>query len=162
MTNLPSDTGRPAEVAETGQPAEAAPYPAAPTSVVGAPRAAVPARPGHVGEIRSTGLCVLLFIVTIGIYGLVWYYKVHKEMKEHAGEGIGGGIAVLLGLLVGFVMPFLTSSETGKLFERRGQRPPVSGITGLWILLPLVGSIVWFVKTNGALNAYWRSLGAHG
>jgi len=26
----------------------------------------------------------------------------------------------------------------------------------------IVGLIVWFVKTNGALNAYWRSLGAQG
>jgi hypothetical protein len=29
-------------------------------------------------------------------------------------------------------------------------------------LLPLIGSIIWFVKTNGALNAYWRSVGAQG
>ncbi len=27
-----------------------------------------------------------------------------------------------------------------------------------WFLF--VGLIVWFVKTNGALNSYWRSLGA--
>ena len=25
-----------------------------------------------------------------------------------------------------------------------------------WLLLPL-GMLVWFVKVNGALNAYWRS-----
>jgi len=24
----------------------------------------------------------------------------------------------------------------------------------------LAGPLVWFVQTNGALNAYWRSLGA--
>jgi len=80
----------------------------------------------------------------------------------HTGDGLGGGLALLLALLVGIVMPFLTASEVGRLYERRGQRPPVTGITGLWILLPLVGAIVWFVKTNGALNTYWRSLGAQG
>jgi len=57
-------------------------------------------------------------------------------------------------------MPFLTSSETGKAYERRGQQPPVTAVTGCWILLPIVGGIIWFVKTNGALNDYWRSLGA--
>jgi len=32
----------------------------------------------------------------------------------------------------------------------------------LWILLPIAGSIVWFVKVQGQLNDYWRSLGATG
>ena len=59
-------------------------------------------------------------------------------------------------------MPFLTSNEVGGLYERRGQAKPVSAITGVWILLPLIGAIVWFVKTNGALNSYWRSVGAQG
>jgi hypothetical protein len=36
----------------------------------------------------------------------------------------------------------------------------VSGVTGLWLFLPLVGGLVWFIKTNGALNAYWRQHGA--
>ena len=35
-------------------------------------------------------------------------------------------------------------------------------IYGLWFLLPLVGSIVWFIKVNGELNEYWKSLGAQG
>lgn len=115
---------------------------------------------GPVGQVRSTGLSMLLYVVTFGIYGLVWYYKTHDEMKRHTGEGLGGGLALLLGFLVGIVMVFLTPSEVGKLYERRGQRPPVGALTGLWILLPLAGAIVWFVKTNGALNSYWRSLGA--
>jgi hypothetical protein len=103
---------------------------------------------------------MLLYVVTFGIYGLVWYYKTHEEMKRHTGDGIGGGLALVLGLLVSPVMAFLCPGEVGKLYERRGQQAPVSAITGLWILLPLAGVIIWFVKTNGALNAYWRSLGA--
>ena len=56
-----------------------------------------------------------------------------------------------------------TSSEVGGLYSRRGQQPPVTGLTGLWYfpgIFILVGPIIWFVKTNGALNAYWRSVGA--
>ena len=115
------------------------------------------------GKIRSTGTCILLMIVTFGIYGLFWYYSTHDEMKRHSGQGIGGGIALLLALFVGIVMPYLTSSEVGGLYERSGRQKPVSGATGLWYfpgMLIIVGPIVWFVKTNGALNAYWRSLGA--
>ncbi len=106
---------------------------------------------------------MLLMVVTLGIYALVWYYQTHDEMKRHAGQGLGGGIALLLAWLVGIVMPFITSAEVGALYERRGQAKPVSGTTGLWSfpgVFLLVGPLVWFIKTNGALNAYWRSLRA--
>jgi hypothetical protein len=117
---------------------------------------------GPVGQVRPTGVSILLYIVTIGIYGFVWYYKTHDEMKRHSNEGLGGGVALLLAIFVGIVMPFFSSSEVGKLYSRRGQHPPVTGVTGCWILLPIAGAIVWFVKTNDALNYYWRSLGAPG
>jgi hypothetical protein len=116
-----------------------------------------------VGQIRSTGLAAFLFIITLGIYGLVWYYQVHDEMKRHSGQGLGGGVGLLIAFFVGFVSPFLVSAEVGQLYQRRGLQRPVSGATGLWNLLGifiLIGPIIWFVKTNNALNAYWRSLGA--
>jgi hypothetical protein len=128
----------------------------APAPAYGAPAPAT----GPIGRTRSTGLCILLFIVTLGIYGLFWYYNTHEEMKRHTGEGIGGLLALVIGFFVSIVMAFLSPYEVGRLYERRSQRPPVSALTGLWILLPLVGGIIWFVKTNGALNDYWRSLGA--
>jgi hypothetical protein len=142
-------------------PAQSAPPPpygsAPPANPYGAQP---PAVTGPAGHVRSTGTCILLFIVTLGIYGLVWYYKSHDEMKRYSGDGIGGGLALVLGLFINIVMAFLSPSEVGKLYERRGEPAPVSVLTGLWILLPLVGGIVWFVKTNGALNDYWRSVGA--
>ena len=119
--------------------------------------------PGSVGKVRSTGVCILLLFVTFGIYSLFWYFKTHEEMKRHGGLGMGGGLALLLAFFVGFVMPYLTSSEVGDLYERSGRNKPVSGLTGLWYfpgMLILIGPIVWFVKTNGALNNYWRSMGA--
>jgi hypothetical protein len=140
------------------------PAPAEPTATPAGMPAAVPAGMPNVGKVRETGTCFLLMIVTLGIYGFVWYFKTHEEMKRHTGTGLGGGIALLLAIFVGIVMPFLNSNEVGQLYSRRGQKPPVTAVTGLWVLLLgwffFVGLIVWFVKTNGALNAYWRSLGA--
>ncbi|WP_230487183.1 DUF4234 domain-containing protein [Nocardioides anomalus] len=146
--------------------------PAAPPAYGSIPAPAyggVPA-PSHggapIGTIRSTGTCVLLTIVTLGFYSLYWYYKTHEEMKQHTGAGLGGGLALVLSIFVGIVMAFVTPNEVGNLYARRGQAKPVSAATGLWALLLgwffFVGVIVWFVKTNGALNAYWRSLGAQG
>ncbi|WP_372735253.1 DUF4234 domain-containing protein [Nocardioides sp.] len=125
-----------------------------------------PGQPGAapIGQIRSNGTCILLAIVTLGIYTIVWSYKTHDEMKKHSGTGLGGGLALVLALFVGFVLYFVTPNEVGGLYERRGQAKPVSATTGLWALLLgwffFVGLFVWFIKTNNAINEYWRSLGA--
>ncbi|MGH3331101.1 MAG: DUF4234 domain-containing protein [Nocardioidaceae bacterium] len=161
----PEPSDLPTQPADTGdtqapdvQPARSATG-SEPPAAYGAPTGQ-----GAIGQVRSTGTCILLTIVTLGIYTWYWYYKTHEEMKQHTGQGIGGGIALLLAILVSIVMPFISSSEVGSLYARRGQAKPVSAVTGLWFLLLgwflFVGAIVWFVKTNGALNNYWRSLGA--
>lgn len=160
----------------TSVPDQAAPppygAPAPPSGGVPAPPVASQFAPipgpvdGPLGKVRSTGTCVLLTIVTLGFYTWYWYYKTHDEMKQHTGQGIGGGIALLLAIVISIVMPFINSSEVGGLYERKGQPKPVSAVTGLWFLLLgwffLIGAIVWFVKTNGALNEYWKSQGAQG
>ena len=123
------------------------------------------AQPGqlYVGKVRPTGLAMLLFVVTFGIYGYVWWYLVHDEMKRHSGQGIGGVVALVLAFFVSPVAAFFTSDEVGKLYERAGRQAPVTAVTGLWYfpgMFLLVLPIVWFVKTNGALNDYWRAYGA--
>jgi hypothetical protein len=122
------------------------------------------ARPqGPIGFMRPTGMIILLFFVTLGIWGFVWYYQVHEEMKRHSGEGLGGVLALVIAIIFGLVSPFLVSNEVGQLYERRGQERPVSALTALWFfpgIFILVGPFIWFVQTNNALNAYWESLGA--
>jgi hypothetical protein len=120
---------------------------------------------GPIGQVRSTGLTMLLFFVTFGIWGFVYFFQTHEEMKRHSGEGIGGVLGLVLSFFVGIVSPFLLSHEVGGLYERRGQQKPVSAPTGLWSfpgIFILVGPFIWFVQTNKALNDYWRSVGAQG
>ena len=146
------------------------PYPPPSAGPVGhhrMPGVPVPApylRPlGPVGQVRSTGLHMLLFVVTFGIWGYAYFFQTHEEMKRHSGEGIGGVLALLLSLFVWMASPFLLSHEVGRLYERRGQRRPVSALTALWFfpgMFLLVGPIIWFALTNRALSGYWRSLGA--
>lgn len=145
--------GQPPIPTQAGQLQPSAPYGYPP----------VPAGAGSIGQVRSTGTCMLLFFCTLGIYGLVWYFKVHEEMKRHSGSGLGGPLALVLAFFIGVASPFLTSSEIGLLYERRGQAKPVSGATGLWYIpgiFILVGPFIWFAKTNAAINDYWASLGA--
>lgn len=163
-----SDTNEPVPAEQTTSSAPppydagAVPAPAAPAAPV-AGFAPIPST-GPVGKVRGTGACIGLTIITLGIYSWYWYYKTHDEMKQHSNDGIGGPIALILAIFIGIVNPFLSSSEVGKLYQRDGRQAPVSAATGLWFLLLgwffLVGAIVWFVKTNGALNEYWKSKGA--
>lgn len=157
---------------------------------------------GPPGKIRPTGVSLLLFFCTFGIYAFFYNFSVHDEMRRHSGRGIGGGIALLLTFIANVAMPFVTPAEVGALYARKGWPPPVSGWTGLWSVGPmvigyiaqffiifstfatlgpgnngettftaafgialavwliciLVGGILWFTKTNNALNAYWQAV----
>jgi hypothetical protein len=119
---------------------------------------------GPLGQPRGVGFGILMMIITIGIYGYYWSYKTFEEMKNHRnGQGIGGALAIILMFVGGSIaIPFIGGSEVGNMYAEDGREKPVSGITGLWIILPLIGAIIWFVKVQGALNRYWESKGAGG
>ena len=123
---------------------------------------AAPGPTGALGKPRGIGVSILLAIVTLGIYTFVWTWKTHAEIKNHSGIGVGGPLGFVIFFVVSPVTYFLLPSEVGQMVSRSGQPSRVKGITGLWILLPLIGSIVWFVKVQGQLNDYWRSRGAQG
>ena len=112
---------------------------------------------GQTGMVRSPVTVILLTIITLGIYGLYWQYSMFKELKEYSGEGIGGGLALLFAFLLGIVNIFLLPAEIGALYARDGQEQPVTGLTGCWILLPLVGWLIWLVKVQGRMNEFWAA-----
>jgi uncharacterized protein DUF4234 len=126
------------------------------------PPAAQPLPYGPPGQVRGIGVSILLAIVTLGIYAYVWTWKTHAEIKQHSGIGVGGPVGFVIYLVVAPVTFFLLPSEVRQMLERSGRPSRVRGITGLWILLPIAGAIVWFVKVQGQLNDYWRSVGAPG
>lgn len=115
---------------------------------------------GPVGQRRGIGFGILLFIVTIGIYGLYWAFKTHEEMKQHTGDGLGGVLGLVVWIVVSAVSAFVIPSEVGKMYARDGRQPPITGWTGLWLIpgvFLIIPAIVWFVKVQGSLNRYWES-----
>jgi uncharacterized BrkB/YihY/UPF0761 family membrane protein len=115
-----------------------------------------PSTSGPLGQPRGVGFGILMFFVTLGIYGLYWIFKTSEEIKQHSGIGVGGILGLVIWIVFGIVMAFETPSEIGKMYQADGQEPPFSGWIGLWWLLPIIGGIVWFVKVQGALNRYWE------
>ena len=122
---------------------------------------AAQAERGPVGHTRSIGLSILWAILTLGIYCIVWTYKTQEEVKRYSANGVGGVLGLVIYILISPVTFFIVPSEVRYMYEDLdGQTSPVRGITGLWILLPLAGPFVWFIKVQGALNRYWESKGA--
>jgi drug/metabolite transporter superfamily protein YnfA len=115
---------------------------------------------GPLGKPRGVGFAILIFIITLGIYGLYWVYKTQEEMKQRTGDGLGGVLGLVVWILVGAVSAFVIPSEVGKMYAKDGREPPVTGWTGLWLFpfgIFIIPAIVWFVKVQGSLNRYWES-----
>ena len=135
-----------------------APQPVVPAGQYLAPRGQVP--PDISGVFYSTGLTILLTIVTLGIWAFLWTYRTSEDVKRYNGDGLGGVLAIVILLLVSPVLMFTIPNEIKNMYERDGRQSPVSAIWGLWFLLPLIGNIVWYVKVQRALNDFWSSKGA--
>jgi hypothetical protein len=124
------------------------------------PVAAPAATSGQIGQPRGVWFVALIGLITLGIYLIYWAYKTGDEIKRYSGEGLGGVLWLVIWILIGIVMWFVSPSEVGKLYSREGQDAPVSGKTGFWLFLPLVGYFIWIIKVQGALNRFWASKGA--
>jgi hypothetical protein len=121
-----------------------------------------PSTTGPLGQPRGIAFAILIAIVTLGIYTLYWVFKTQDEVKEHSGIGVGGVLGLVIYIVVSPITWFLIPSEVGKMYRADGREAPFTGWTGLWMLLPIVGLFVWFIKVQGALNRYWESKAATG
>jgi len=113
---------------------------------------------GPIGEVRNPTTVALLSLVTCGIYGLYWAYLTFEELKQHNGEGMGGGLGALLTWFVAGW--FLVIVEIQKMYQADGRESPVEPIEGLWLLVPIAGWFLYMNRVQVALNDYWVSKGA--
>ena len=112
------------------------------------------------GPFYSTGLVILLTIITCGIWGLFWTYRTSEDLKKYNGDGVGGVLGLVIYILLSVVLMFTIPNEIEKMYQRDGRQSPVSTLLGLWFLLPIIGNIVWYVQVQKALNEFWVSKGA--
>ena len=115
---------------------------------------------GPVGTPRNFWFVAFISIITLGIYYLFWQYQVFRDLKQHTGEGVGGVIGLVIGIVIGIVNWFLLPSEIGNMYAKAGMEKPVTGVTGFWNLIPIVGFFIWIYKVQTAMNERWESAGA--
>ncbi len=151
-TDSVSDGGQ-----QTTDPLGAAP----PATMGGVPAYGQARARGPVGRTHNAGTVILLSIVTLGIYTFIWTYRQFEDFKNYSGEGIGGGIGVVLGIFVNPVVWFLIPMEMqNNLYRPEGEDCPVSPLFGLWFLLPIIGNFIWYLKIQELLNDFWMRRGA--
>jgi hypothetical protein len=123
---------------------------------------------GGVGNTRSIPLSILWAILTLGIYTFCWTYWTFDELQRYrGGRGLGGTLGlivyilcVLAGTVAVAIVGVLVWNEIKALYEEDQRESPHTPLWGLWLLLPIVGNLVWFIPTQRALNEFWQSKGA--
>jgi hypothetical protein len=115
-------------------------------------------------KIRNPFGVFVLAIVTLGIYYVVWYYKVNRELRDAAGIEVSP-IVALLAITVGWVIvvpPFVSWYRT---FQRIQQAQRQAGLTRE--ANPILGFILYVIALfflplellygQDELNKLWRA-----
>ena len=107
---------------------------------------------GLAGKRRNPVAVWLLAPITLGIYGMVWYYKINREARDMGVESNPGTslLAITLGVFI-IVPPFVSIFKTG---ERIAASQRAAGIAPT--CNPVAGLLLWlFVFGTGTL--YYQS-----
>ncbi|MER7245314.1 DUF4234 domain-containing protein [Kribbella sp. NPDC000426] len=125
-------------------------------------RASTPVGHGLQMKLRRPVRVWLLAVVTVGIYHLVWYYKIHRELARfdrRRAVPVAGPMLVLLLLGWTVVAPLVSYFRTGKRIgeSQRAAGLPVTCNPLLGMLLMLVfglGAVYLQVELNKVVNSY--------
>ena len=85
---------------------------------------------------RNIALCIILTIVTCGIYGLYWFVCITNEanvVSGHASDGTSGGVALILSIITCNIYGLYWAYKQGeKLDEAKTAKGIPSSNTGHW------------------------------
>jgi hypothetical protein len=115
-------------------------------------------------KLRNPFLVFVWSLLTLGIYYLVWYYKINRELRDAGGIDVSPGVALIaisLGWLI-IVPPFVSWYRT---FLRIAEAQRASGVTSE--ANPVLGFILFVIAVfllpvevvyaQDELNKLWRA-----
>ena len=121
---------------------------------------------GTTVKIRSPFLVFVWSLVTLGIYYVVWYYKINKELRDASGVDVSPIVAIVA-ITIGWIVivpPFFSWYRT---FERIAQAQRSAGATSE--ASPVLGFILYVIAVfflpveviyaQDELNKVWRAAG---
>jgi len=139
-------------------------YQQGPGGGVAAPDASSGSRPTGLAMKRRGTLMVWLVLpfITLGIYHLVWYYKIHKEAQEFDRRqdlSPAGSVLVMIFLGWTLIAPLISFYNTGKSVanaQRAAGLPATCSPLLSSLLLFVFGVNVWYIQRqlNLVVDAY--------
>ena len=102
-------------------------------------------------EKRSIGTCVVLSIVTCGIYGIIWAVKMLREAVQVKDPADDGTVEIILGILLCPVGFYLAEKKFAEGCQTRGL--PHEDRSIIYLVLGFLGlGIVNFILMQSDLN----------
>jgi len=111
---------------------------------------------------NPVGVWLGLPLITLGIYTLVWYYKIHREMAEfdrRRNVPVAGPVLVLIFLGWTFIAPLISIYNTGGRIanaqQAAGRPRTCSGAVGLLLMFVFgLGTLYYQVELNRVHDVY--------
>ena len=112
-------------------------------------------------NIQSIPMVVILWIVTCGIYGLIWIYQTGRVVKDYTGDStINPGVDLLLCIVTCGIYQLFWFYKLGERIRTCGDiaSVPINENGLVYLLLNLFGmSIVAAAIAQSDLNKVWTS-----
>lgn len=116
-------------------------------------------------KLRSPWGAALLPIITLGVYHLVWWYRINRELRDfgHA-KGYDLGQNPTASLLAAFpggliiVPALITYWRGGQRIQgaaRIAGKEPINGLIGVILFFLISPALWWYIQDS--LNGVWRS-----
>jgi hypothetical protein len=116
-------------------------------------------------KLRSPWGAALLPIITLGIYHVVWWYRINRELRDfgHA-KGYDLGQSPMNSLLAlfpgGFILvpALITYWRGGERMQgaaRLAGKEPINGLISVVLFFVISPALWWYMQDS--LNAVWRS-----
>ncbi|MEE0700289.1 MAG: DUF4234 domain-containing protein [Bacilli bacterium] len=115
---------------------------------------------------RSIPVCILLTIVTCGIYGIIWFISLTDDARVVSGdERLSGGKALLFTIVTCGIYSIYWAYQMGKALNqaqvKAGKTPNDNSV--LYLILSIIGlSIVGYCLMQSELNNFANTTNSNG
>lgn len=105
---------------------------------------------------RSIGMCIVLTLITCGIYGLYWLVCLNDDVAEYTGEYVtSGGMVLLLSIVTCGIYSIYWAYKMGEALDyvRVADGRPSGSLGILYLILSILGlGIVTYALIQSELN----------
>ncbi|MCM1244471.1 MAG: DUF4234 domain-containing protein [Roseburia sp.] len=106
---------------------------------------------------RNIALCIILSLVTCGIYGIYWFVTLTDDTNTIAGEpGTSGVMAFVLTIITcgiyGLYWAYKCGEKIDKAHQNRGEAASNGGI--LYLILFIFGGVIAYALIQNEINKF--------